>query len=191
MTRFSFFFLLASLLCAALATNVPAVVYRADQRNPDKIKEAGGFKSFGKNEDISVIEHVSKQYDTTKKNHRGGQDPWISTSSSATIGEEKTVTKPCWIYTIETSGISSKFTDVAKAYADAKDTYTHTVEAEWAAKLEIPLSHIKEFYYLKKDLTKGKVYTWATWAAKKTKTTRDDIPEAEEAGTSRAVEFRA
>lgn len=161
MAKFSFFFLLASLLCSALAT-VPGTVYRADTRSPDKIKAAGGFKGFGTNQAITVIEHVKKLY---TKGHRQGQDPWVSTSASPDIGTKGTVDKPCWVYTISTSGISSSFTDVAAAFAAAKTTNGHASEEEWASNAAIPLSDITSFYYLKKDLTKGTVFTWASYEA--------------------------
>ena len=70
MAKFSFFFLLASLLGAAFA--VPDPVYRADARDPEKIKATGGFKSWGTSEAITLIEHTSKLYE---KGHRQGQDP--------------------------------------------------------------------------------------------------------------------
>lgn len=167
MARFSFFFLLASLLGAALA-NVPGHVYRADNRDPDKIKADGGFKSFGKNadSDISIVEHVTKQYDSKKKGHRQGQDPWISTSALSTIADQNTVTKPCWVYTIDTSAIASRFTDVATAFTAEGKTNPHAKEQEWAARLEIPLSAITSFYLQKKDGSKSETYTWTTWAAR-------------------------
>lgn len=168
MAKFSFFFLLTSLLGVVLA--VPGTVYRADTRGPAKIKAAGGFKSFGDKDDITVIEHVTKQY---AKGHRGGQDPWISTSALSTISDQNTVTKPCWVYTIDTSGISSRFTDVAAAFEAAGKTYTHSKEQEWAAKLEIPLSAITSFYSHKSDGTKGKSYTWETWEAAQAKKSTD------------------
>lgn len=205
MTPFSFFFLLAWLLGAALAT-VPAHVYRADTRSPTAIKAAGGFKSRGTTEKtppITVIEHASKVYSGT--GHNVNQDPWVSTSSLATIAELPTVDKPCWVYTIDTSSIASSFTEVAAAYKAAGKTDTHPEEKEWAAKFSIPLSSITSFYRIDKDLKKYKVYTWETWAtfvaeqaAKKAAASgstaaRDVIsaPVAEEAGVSRAVAFQA
>ncbi|KAF3771417.1 hypothetical protein M406DRAFT_67720 [Cryphonectria parasitica EP155] len=189
MAKFSFFFLLAALLGVALATTVPNPVYRADTRNPDKIKAAGGFKSFGTNSEITLIEHASKQY---AKGHRQGQDPWISTSALTSVGESSVVDKPCWVYTIDTSSIASSFTEVAAAYKAANKPYTHASEEEWAAKLQIPLSSITSFYQLKKDGTKGPSYTWTTWEAKAAKkTSRDEIPVMKKAGTPGAAAFRA
>lgn len=198
MANFSFYFyLLASLFLAALtgATTVPGTVYRADTRKPDDIKAAGGFKSFGTLEAITIIEHVKKLY---VKPHRQGQDPWISTSVSPEIGKCGTVDKPCWVYTIDTSGIASSFTDVAAAFAAAGETNGHASEEEWAAKLEIPLSHITSFYRLADaDGNKRSVdYTWESWAARPTKdsktsgtkkTSRDDIPLLKKAGTPGAA----
>ena len=185
MAKFSFFFLLASLLGAALA-NVPNPVYRADARNPDKIKATGGFKSWGTNEAITLIEHASKIY---AKGHRQGQDPWISTSGLTSVAQSGVVDKPCWVYTIDTSSIASSFTEVAAAYAAAGQTYTHASEQEWAAKLEIPLASITSFYQLRKDGKKSATYTWATWGAAQ-KTARDEIPVVKKAGTPGAAAFR-
>lgn len=197
MARFSFFFLLTWLLAAALATSVPNPVYRADSRNPDRIKAAGGFKSFGTNEQISIIEHVRKYYE---KGHRQGQDPWISTSSFAGIGMMDVVDKPCWVYTIDTSAIASKFVEAEAAFELAKEKNPHPAEKEWTAKLEIPLSSITSFYRLTKDGKKSIAYTWETWAARSQvkeqraeaseKTSRDGIPLVKKAGTPGAAAFR-
>lgn len=210
MAKFSFFFVLASLLCAIFATEtVPNTVYRADTRGPDKIRAAAGFKSFGTNKVITLIEHATKQYD---KGHRQGQDPWISTSGLSTIGEQKVVDKPCWVYTIDTSGIDSRFTQVEAAFAAANKPNTRASEDEWAAELEIPLGSITSFYKLSKTLVPGQVYTWETWEAHKKseqakkeassktkgsgsssskKTSRDGIPMVKKAGTPGAAAFRS
>ncbi|GAB1312061.1 hypothetical protein MFIFM68171_02271 [Madurella fahalii] len=172
MAKFSFF-LLASLLGAALAA-VPNPVYRADTRGPDTIKGTGGFKSWGRNEDITLIEHASKVY---AKGHRQGQDPWISTSGLTTVADSPVVDKPCWVYRIDTSNIASSFTEVAAVYKAAGQTYGHADEQEWAAKFEIPLANIVSFHRLGKDGKKSKTYTWDTWAEYKA----EQAKKAEEA----------
>lgn len=195
MAKFSFFCLLTSLALAALTGAVPGTVYRADPRNPDKIKATGGFKSFGSLQDITVAEHVRKLYN---KPHRQGQDPWISTSAWSGIGTLSTVDKPCWIYTIDTNGISTSFTDVAAAFKAAQQKNPHPEEEEWAAKLEIPLAHITSFYRLAADGKHSITYTWETWAKRSTKGStsssslgkkmlRDDIRVLKKAGSPGAA----
>lgn len=169
MAKFSLFFLLASTVCSVLAT-VPATVYRADQRDPDLIKAAGGFKGFGTNMDITIIEHVTRQYDKAKR-HRQGQDPWVSTSELATIGSQNTVSKPCWVYTIDTSGISAGFKSVEEAFAAADKKNGNKQEEEWATSTPIPVSAITSFYKMNQQNKKTKTDTWETWEAKKTTTT--------------------
>lgn len=159
MANFSFFFLLTTLLCTALAT-VPKHVYRADTRGPGIIKAAGGFKGFGNSDAITVIEHVTRQYE---KGHRQGQDPWISTSAVNSIACQPVADKPCWLYTIDNSSIASRFTEVAQAFASANQPNGHAPEQEWAAKNEIPLTSITEFHRHDKTGKTSKAYTWESY----------------------------
>lgn len=203
MAKFSLFLLLGSIVCTALAT-VPATVHRADQRTPDQIKAAGGFAGFGNNMDITIIEHVTRQYDQAKK-HRQGQDPWISTSELAEIGCQSTVSKPCWVYNIDTAGISAGFENVAEAFAAANKVNGNKQEEEWATNTPIPLSAIKTFYKMNDKLQKTKPYTWETWEAKKKaatttpassstaskKTSRDETTLAKKDGILVPLAFQA
>lgn len=202
MAKFSFFLLLGSIVCSALAT-VPTTVHRADPRTPDQIKAAGGFAGFGTNMDITLIEHVTRQYDSAKK-HRQGQDPWVSTSQLDTIGCQNTVSKPCWVYNIDTTGISSGFKSVAEEFAAANKQNGNKQEEEWATNGKIPLSAIKSFYKMNDKLQKTKPYTWETWEAKKKttaasgstassskKTSRDETTMAKKDGILVPVAFQA
>lgn len=168
MARFSFFVLVASLVGAALA-NVPSHLYRADRRNPDKIKADGGIKSWGADthSDISIIEHVLKVYDEDKPGHRQALDPWLSTSELPTIADLRTVDKPCWVYTIDTSDIAELFTEVAPVFAEANKKNGHADELEWVAWKKVPLSAVRSFFQQKKNGSKGKTYTWETWEARR------------------------
>ncbi|KAK4110396.1 ADP-ribosylation [Canariomyces notabilis] len=160
--KFSFFFLLVSLLGAALA--VPDNVYRADQRDPNAIRTSRGFKSRGSDQGISLIEHVSKVYG---KGHSPMRDPWISTSEREDIGKLPTVSKPCWVYVIDTKDIANRFESADGAFQKEGKENPHKDEKEWAAKLDIPQTSIKEFYRMWNDkgtLKRSKVYTWDTWA---------------------------
>jgi hypothetical protein len=208
--KFSFFFLLVSLLGAALgadqqqeapdkqqgatgqqqgaagqqqgaasqqqpaqALQVPDIVYRAESnRGPNKILADGGITSWGGNNanlDISLVEHATRQYDRSKKNHRQGRDPWISTSEDPDIGEQPVITKPCWVFTIDTTGLKDNFFNVQAAFDQAGGKNTRPNEKEWGANTKIPLSNIKEFYHMDKDETRGEVYTWETWKQEKQK----------------------
>ncbi|KAK4107913.1 ADP-ribosylation [Canariomyces notabilis] len=178
MAKFSFF-LLSWILCAALAadqqqaaqgTEVPDTVYRADKRSPDVIKANGGFKSWGNKQAITVIEHVRKLYIPP---NRQMQDPWISTSTDPNIGEDNAIEKPCWVYTIDTTGLEDRFASVAAAWEQAKKKDPRPHEKEWAVNRFIPWQSIKEFYNMWKDeeghLERGPVYTWETWEQEKQK----------------------
>ncbi|KAG6355505.1 hypothetical protein INS49_003467 [Diaporthe citri] len=143
-------------------STLPNPIYRADPRGPEKILAAGGFKSWGSDQTITIIEHVKKLYN---KPHRQGQDPWISTSGKASVGEGPVVDKPCWVYVINTTTIASRFTEVAPVFAAAGEKYGHANEEEWAAYREIPLACITSFYQIRKDGKHSASFTWASWEA--------------------------
>jgi hypothetical protein len=82
---------LLAILSPALAT-----VYRVDDRSPQQIKDAGGFKAWNPAGTGSVIDHANKQL--------GNQDPWISTTTDKDFAKgkdrsENPISKPFANYT--------------------------------------------------------------------------------------------
>ncbi|KAL1887812.1 hypothetical protein Sste5346_009987 [Sporothrix stenoceras] len=140
MHNISFFFvgLLAWLVAGVVAT-IPHTLYRGDTRNPATIKAAGGFKSKGATHklgpDGTVIQHVEG---TLKYPSR---DPYISTSSDIAEARKKAGSKG-YVYTIDTTGITSTFVDVAAEYVKINKKYGHADEKEFAAYLTIPWANI-------------------------------------------------
>lgn len=130
--------LLAWLVAGAVA-NIPHTLYRGDTRAPAAIKAAGGFKSKGATHklgpDGTVIQHVEG---TLKYPSR---DPYISTSSDLAEARKKAGSKG-FVYTIDTTGITDTFVDVAAEYAKLQKKYGHSDEKEFAAHLFIPWAHI-------------------------------------------------
>lgn len=130
--------LLAWLVASAVAT-IPHTLYRGETRNPATIKAAGGFKSKGATHNLGPDGTVFQHVEGTLK--YPSRDPYISTSSDIGEARKKAGSKG-YVYTIDTTGITGTFVDVAAEYEKLKKTYGHASEKEFAAYLAIPWANI-------------------------------------------------
>ncbi|KAF2830450.1 ADP-ribosylation [Ophiobolus disseminans] len=158
-----------ALLSPALAT-----VYRVDDRSPQQIREAGGFKARDPTGTGTVIEHVRKTL--------GDKDPWVSTTSSEDFAQAGAKSNlQAYIYHISENGI--KLVDTKKAFDEAREVHPHPGEFEMSVKGEITWDSIKKWDVYKR----GK---------KESDQSRDDFEDGQEdkkrsAPLVRSVKFRA
>ena len=121
---------------ASLASGVVGnTLYRNDGRKPATIKEEGGFKARGFDKpEGTLFEHVEG---TLKKPSR---DPFISTTIDHEYAEKHG--GGSYLYTIDSSHITTSIHNVAAEYEAAERKYGHANEKEFAVEHLIPWSAV-------------------------------------------------
>lgn len=154
-------------LLAALASCTPATLYRGDGNGPAAAKAAGGLKAKGYGRSDAVVpsqatlfQHVSKDWGKTSPL----KDPFISTSSSKAVSQGDAASSSNYVYTIDSSKITSKIWNCQAEYDQAVKTYPHAEECEYSVEGIIPWAAITKVE--KKDPKDGQ------WKALKMPTKR-------------------
>jgi hypothetical protein len=128
-------------LLAALASCTPATLYRGDGNAPATAKAAGGLKAKGYGRSDAVVpsqatlfQHVSKDWGKVSPM----KDPFISTSSSKAVSQGDAASSSNYVYTIDSSKITTKIWNCQGEYDEAKKDYPHAEESEYSVEGIIP-----------------------------------------------------
>lgn len=128
----------AVLASTPLPSYLPEFVYRFDERSPEEVKAAGGFKSWGKN--ISFSDHIGGW------SLRDKTSAYIGTSTgTSALQEWVDGYGEGWIYRIKTpaSGVNVNM--------HVRNDYTLSWESEIAIPHEIPWENIVDWEHVKSE----------------------------------------
>jgi Heat-labile enterotoxin alpha chain len=129
----SSFFVYFSLIAPLLAT----ILYRGDSRGPKAIQADGGFKAKGYDSpEGTLFQHCEGTLAHPSK------DPFIPTSETLSVAES--FAGSGYLYTIDSTHITSKIHDVAAEYKAAGRKYGHCEQEEMAVEHFIPWSAITQ-----------------------------------------------
>ncbi|KAF2220028.1 hypothetical protein BDZ85DRAFT_304091 [Elsinoe ampelina] len=130
----------ACLAWTVLAVPPPPTLYRGDERNPEEIQKAGGFKT--RVDGKPWLEPM----DDVVKHSQGGYDRKsniISTSTSEREAKKYAGRNAGGLFAIDTVG-NPNYDDVGEKHHERNDPYGHAREREWGHHGNLPWTDVKK-----------------------------------------------